>query len=68
MRATIAIDDKLFEEAKRLAPVKTKKALIDLSLREFIQRRRMEHLAGMYGAGLVDLTNEDVEEFRHDDE
>lgn len=68
MRATIAIDDRLFEEAKRLSSVKTKKELIDLSLREFIQRRRLEHLAGLYGSGLVDLTVEDVEAFRRDDE
>lgn len=67
MRATISIDDKLFEEAKRLSSVKTKKELIDLSLREFIRRRRLEHLAGLYGSKLVDLTVEDVEAFRRDD-
>ena len=68
MRATIAIDDKLFEEAKKLSSVKTKKELIDLSLREFVRRRRLVHLAGLYGSGLVDLTEEDVETFRRDDE
>jgi len=68
MRATIAIDDRLFEEARKLSPVKTKKALVDLCLKEFIQRRRMEHLAGLYGSGLVDLDVRDVEAFRSDDE
>ncbi|WP_291322843.1 type II toxin-antitoxin system VapB family antitoxin [Desulfonatronospira sp.] len=68
MRATIAIDDRLFEEARKLAPVKTKKALVELCLKEFIQRRRMEHLAGLYGSGLVDLDVRDVEAFRSDDE
>ena len=67
MRATIAIDDRLFEEAKKLSNVKTKKELINLSLRELIRRKRQEHLAGLYGSGLVDLTKEDVEEFRRDE-
>lgn len=67
MRATIAIDDSLFEEAKKLTDVKTKKELINLSLRELIRRKRQEHLAGLYGCGLVDLTKEEVEEFRRDE-
>lgn len=67
MRATIAIDDRLFEEAKKLSNVKTKKELINLSLRELIRRKRQEHLAGLYGSGLVDLTVEEVEEFRRDE-
>ena len=67
MRTTIAIDDNLIEEAKTLSDVKTKRELIDLSLREFIQRRRLEHLAGLYGSGLVNLNVEDVEDFRRDE-
>lgn len=67
MRATVAIDDKLFEEAKRLSSVKTKKDLINLSLKEFVRRKRQEHLLGLYGSGIVDLTVEDVEEFRRDE-
>jgi Arc/MetJ family transcription regulator len=67
MRATIAIDDKLFEEAKKLTDVKTRKELINLSLRELIRRKRQEHLAGSYGCGLIDLTVEEVEEFRRDE-
>jgi Arc/MetJ family transcription regulator len=67
MRMTIAIDDRLFEEAKKLTDVKTKKELINLSLRELIRRKRQQHLAGLYGCGLVDLTVEDVEELRRDE-
>ncbi|MBI5026670.1 MAG: type II toxin-antitoxin system VapB family antitoxin [Nitrospirae bacterium] len=44
MRATIEIDDRLFEEAKKLTSVKTKKELINLSLRELIRRKKIEHL------------------------
>ena len=67
MRATIAIDDKHFEEAFRLSEVKTKKELINLSLMEFIRKKRLEHLAGMYGSGVIGMTCEELEEYRADE-
>ena len=67
MRATIAIDDALFDEAFSLSNVKTKKELISLSLQEFIRKKRLEHLAGMYGSGAVSMTCEELEEYRADD-
>ena len=68
MRATIAIDDRLFEEAKRLSGIKTKRELVNLSLLEFVRKRRLEHLAGMYGSGAVSTTCEEVEEYRTHEE
>ena len=67
MRATIAIDDALFEEAFSLSNAKTKKELISLSLLEFIRKKRLEHLAGMYSSGAVVTTSEELEEYRADD-
>lgn len=67
MRATIAIDDALFEEAFSLSNVKTKKDLITLSLQEYIRKKRLEHLAGMYSSGAVTMTCEELEEYRADD-
>lgn len=67
MRATIAIDDALFKEAFSLSNVKTKKELISLSLQEFIRKKRLEHLAGMYSSGAVAMTCEELEEYRADD-
>lgn len=67
MRATIAIDDDLFKEAFRLSNVKTKRELINLSLQEFIRKKRLENLAGMYGSGAVEMTCEDLEEYRADE-
>ncbi|MDD2732854.1 MAG: type II toxin-antitoxin system VapB family antitoxin [Desulfuromonadaceae bacterium] len=67
MRATIAIDDDLFKEAFALSNVKTKKELITLSLQEFIRKKRLEHLAGMYSSGAVTVTCEELEENRDDD-
>jgi hypothetical protein len=40
MKATIAIDDVLFEEAFSLSNVKTKKELISLSLQEYPCRNK----------------------------
>lgn len=67
MRATIAIDDDLFNEAFSLSDVKTKKDLIHLSLREFIRKKRLEHLAGLYSSGAVTITCEELEEYRAND-
>jgi Arc/MetJ family transcription regulator len=68
MRATIAIDDRLFEEAFRLSKVKTKKELISLSLQEFVRNKRLEHLAGLYASGSLTITCEELEDYRADDE
>jgi Arc/MetJ family transcription regulator len=68
MRATIDIDDKLFAEAKKLTAVKTKKDLIHLSLQELVRKKRVEHLLGLYGTSPVNLTKEDVERFRKDED
>jgi Arc/MetJ family transcription regulator len=68
MRATIAIDDRLFEEAFRLAKVKTKRELISLSLQEYVRKKRLEHLAGMYASDSTTVTCEELEGYRADDE
>lgn len=67
MRATIVIDDELFQEAFSLSNAKTKKELISLSLQEYVRKKRLEHLAGMYSSGAVTMTLEDLEEYRADD-
>ncbi len=67
VRSTIDIDDELFEEAKRLTSIKTKKELINLSLRELIRKKRLEHLLSLYGTFPVDLTLKDIENFRKDE-
>lgn len=67
MRTTIAIDDALFKEAFSLSNAKTKRELISLSLQEFVRKKRLEHLAGMYSSGVVTLTREELEEYRADD-
>ena len=68
MRATIAIDDNLFEEAFKLSNAKTKKELISLSLQEYVRKKRLEHLAGLYASGTITMTCEDLEGYRADDQ
>ncbi len=47
MRATVDIDDKRFQKAKKLTSAKTKKDLINLSLRELIRRKKIEYLLSL---------------------
>jgi len=68
MRATIAIDDYLLSEAFKVTGAKTKKELVDISLRELIRKKRLEQLAGMYGSQAVDISQEVLEEYRAGDE
>ena len=51
MRANIVLDDKLVKEAFRHAPVKTKRELIDLALREFVAARKRRDLRELFGRG-----------------
>ena len=67
MRSTIEIDDTLLREAQQLTGIRTKKELVNLSLRELVRRKRLEHLLSLYGTSPIDLTPEDVESFREDD-
>lgn len=66
MRSTIDIDDRLIEEAKKLTAIKTKKELINLSLKELIKKKRIEHLISLFGTSPIDITLNDVEKFRED--
>ena len=67
MRSTIDIDETLLEEAGRLTKAKTKKELINLSLRELIRKKRREHLLSLFGSGVVDISEDDVEKMREDE-
>lgn len=57
MRATIAIDDALFKEAFSVSNAK----------KEYVRKKRLKHLAGMYSSGAVTMTCEELEEYRSDD-
>ena len=67
MRSTIDIDENLLKEAQKLTKIKTKKELINLSLRELVRKKKREYLASLFGSGAVDITLKDLEKFREDE-
>jgi Arc/MetJ family transcription regulator len=66
MRSTIDINEELIEEAKALTGAKTKKEVIDFSLRELIRRSRREHLASLFGSGVLNIGPDEIEKNRED--
>ena len=49
MRTNIVLDDKLVKEALKLSGVKTKKELIHLALKEFVENKRRLNLLDLEG-------------------
>jgi len=60
-------NNKLLEEAKRLTKAKTKKEVVNLSLKELIRKKRREDLADLFGSSIVDITLKDLEKLRKDE-
>ncbi|QOC23750.1 type II toxin-antitoxin system VapB family antitoxin [Wenzhouxiangella sp. AB-CW3] len=51
MRTNIELDDELLQAAFRYAGVKTKRELVDLALREFVEQHRRKDLRELRGQG-----------------
>jgi Arc/MetJ family transcription regulator len=51
VRTNIVLDDSLVKEAFRYAPVKTKRELVDLALRELVASRKRRDLRQLFGRG-----------------
>jgi len=49
MRTNIVMDDELVNEAFRYANVKTKRELVDLALREFVENHRRKDVRELRG-------------------
>lgn len=63
-RLSVSVDPELLEESRRLANVKTKREAIEVALREFVRVRHLKKLSELAGSGLVELTPEDLKEWR----
>ena len=50
MRTNIVLDDKLVAQGMRLTGLNTRRALVDLALKELIRRRRQRDLLKLRGA------------------
>jgi Arc/MetJ family transcription regulator len=68
VRTTLDLPDDLVSEARRLAGVPTKRGVVVAALEEFIRARRRARLVSMLGNTDLDLTQEDLERMRADDE
>jgi len=54
MRTNIVLNEKLIKEAFRYAPVSTKRDLIDLALREFVDNHRRKDIRELRGKIKID--------------
>ena len=50
MPSNLAIDDNLLELAKKISTHKTKKAVVNEALQEYIQRRKQFQVTKMFGS------------------
>lgn len=60
MRMSITLDKELLEEAQKLGASKTKKAVIEKALKEFIRKKRREKALEHAGNVQIDLTLEEL--------
>ncbi len=54
MRTNIVLDDELVAEALRVSGARTKRAVVDLALRELVARHRQRALRRLAGEALID--------------
>jgi Arc/MetJ family transcription regulator len=66
-RTTIDIDDELLERALALSEARTKKGVVEESLREYVRHRAIERFRSMLGNFELDLTYEDLMRMREDE-
>ena len=64
MRTTLDLDPELLEEARRESNGKSKKAVIEEALREFVKARKREKLIARFGSGEIDMTLEELRRWR----
>lgn len=60
MRTTVEINDKLYADAKKLTGIKTKKELVNASLKEMIRKKRLEKAAKHAGKVKLDITVDEL--------
>ena len=56
MRTTLAIDEKLLDEAKTLSGAKTKKEAVEIALDEFVRKKKAKKLLDLEGKVELSLT------------
>lgn len=64
MRRTVAIDDDLLEEARRVLGTRGIRETVEAALREAIRRRRIDQLRRSLGNIKLDLTPQELSALR----
>lgn len=67
MRTTIDINKELLDEALKLSKIRTKKEIINLSLKEYVRKIRLKNLKNRIGNYDLAIDVEDLEEGRKDE-
>ncbi len=70
-RTNVVLDEKIVREAMDIGHIKTKRALIDIAIREFIAKRKEPDIMDLKGVGGIHkdydykvLRNQDLPEFK----
>jgi Arc/MetJ family transcription regulator len=63
-RTTLDLDDKLVADTVQVSGARTKKAAIEEAMREYVNARRREALIAMIGSGAINMTLEELLEWR----
>ncbi len=53
-RTNIVLDENIVQEALKLSKIKTKRALIDTALKEFIKNHKKPDIHDLFGIGGID--------------
>lgn len=64
MRMSVALDEKLLEDAKKLSGKKTKREVLDDALREYIRKKRREEAIKHAGKIKIDMTLKELQALR----
>ncbi|MBN2169119.1 MAG: type II toxin-antitoxin system VapB family antitoxin [Actinobacteria bacterium] len=66
-RTTIIIDDEMLGEAKRITgEVKTSR-VVNKALEMLVRKEKLKEFAALRGSGIVDITDEELEEMRRNE-
>ncbi len=63
-KTLVDIEEKLLDEARRLAKVRTKREAVEVALREYVRRRRAESLISAAGKSSIRWTPADIRTMR----
>lgn len=65
-RMTVALDERLLEEARRLSGAKTKREVLEIALRQLVSRLRRREIIAHAGAFELSLTQEELQKSREE--